>query len=144
MSQPKSKSETRPHSSPDPSCGRESAEAKRKSFSLENMLSALPRSNEVPPPARDLEGRTLKKNVPFLFQEKFHHHIREARNIFSLVLPSEARQWRNDSFHIGIFLEKVRILFRRHSQVSEFVFSPNAERRKATRRGFPPEFAKGF
>ncbi len=25
---------------------------------------------------------------------------------FSLVLPSEARQWRNDSFHIGIFLEK--------------------------------------
>src|SRR3989344_4146438 len=25
---------------------------------------------------------------------------------FSLVLPSEARQWRNDSFHIGILLEK--------------------------------------
>jgi len=23
-----------------------------------------------------------------------------------LVLPSEARRWRNDSFHIGILLEK--------------------------------------
>src|SRR5436190_2156755 len=25
---------------------------------------------------------------------------------FSLVLPSEARQWRDDSFHIGVLLEK--------------------------------------
>src|SRR3989344_3100322 len=30
----------------------------------------------------------------------------ESKRHFSLVLPSEARQWRNDSFHIGIFLEK--------------------------------------
>ena len=29
-----------------------------------------------------------------------------SREHFSLVLPSEARQWRNDSFHIGILLEK--------------------------------------
>src|SRR3989344_1889602 len=30
----------------------------------------------------------------------------ESKRHFSLVLPSEARQWRNDAFHIGIFLEK--------------------------------------
>jgi hypothetical protein len=30
----------------------------------------------------------------------------ESKEHFSLVLPSEARQWRNDSFHIGILLEK--------------------------------------
>jgi hypothetical protein len=30
----------------------------------------------------------------------------ESKEHFSLVLPSEARQWRNDSFHIGILLEE--------------------------------------
>ena len=30
----------------------------------------------------------------------------ESKEHFSSVLPSEARQWRNDSFHIGILLEK--------------------------------------
>jgi len=30
----------------------------------------------------------------------------ESKEHFSLVLPSEARQWRNDSFHIGILLVK--------------------------------------
>ena len=30
----------------------------------------------------------------------------ESKEHFSLVLPSEARQWQNDSFHIGILLEK--------------------------------------
>ena len=30
----------------------------------------------------------------------------ESKEHFSLVLPREARQWRNDSFHIGILLEK--------------------------------------
>jgi len=30
----------------------------------------------------------------------------ESKEHFSLVLPSEARQWRNDSFHIRILLEK--------------------------------------
>src|SRR3989344_1439279 len=29
----------------------------------------------------------------------------ESKEHFSLVLPSEARQWRNDSFHIGILLK---------------------------------------
>ena len=39
-----------------------------------------------------------RKNSPPPNQESKEH--------FSLVLPSEARQWRNDSFHIGILLEK--------------------------------------
>ncbi len=30
----------------------------------------------------------------------------ESKRHFSLGLPREARQWRNDSFHIGILLEK--------------------------------------
>ena len=30
----------------------------------------------------------------------------ESKRHFSLVLPSEARQWRDDLFHIGILLEK--------------------------------------
>src|SRR3990167_10819559 len=30
----------------------------------------------------------------------------ESKRYFSLVLPSEARQWWNDSFHIGILLEE--------------------------------------
>ena len=39
-----------------------------------------------------------RKNSPPPYQRSKEH--------FSLVLPSEARQWRNDSFHIGILLEK--------------------------------------
>ncbi len=56
--------------------------------------------------ARDLEGRTPKKNVLSFLEEISPPPNQRSKRHFSLVLPSEARQWRNDSFHIGILLVK--------------------------------------
>jgi hypothetical protein len=53
-----------------------------------------------------LEGRTPKKNVLSFLEEISLLPNQRSKRHFSLVLPSEARQWRNDSFHIGILLEK--------------------------------------
>ena len=53
-----------------------------------------------------LEGRTPKKNVLSTLEEISPPPNQRSKRHFSLVLPSEARQWRNDSFHIGILLEK--------------------------------------
>ena len=52
-----------------------------------------------------LEGRTPKKNVLSFLKEISPPPNQESKRHFSLVLPSEARQWRNDSFHIRILLE---------------------------------------
>ena len=48
-----------------------------------------------------------RRKMPFPFSRKIPppRHQRSKEH-FSLVLPSEARQWRNDSFHVGILLEK--------------------------------------
>jgi len=56
--------------------------------------------------ARDLKDRTPKKNVLSFLEEISLPPNQRSKRHFSLVLPSEARQWRNDSFHIGILLEK--------------------------------------
>jgi hypothetical protein len=56
--------------------------------------------------ARDLEGRTPKKNVLSFLEEISPPPNQESKEHFSLVLPSEARQWRNNSFHVGILLVK--------------------------------------
>ncbi len=53
-----------------------------------------------------LEGRTPKKNVLSFLEEISPPPNQRSKRHFSLVLPSEARQWRNDSFHIRILLEK--------------------------------------
>ena len=62
----------------------------------------------VPPPARILGGQNTKEKMSFPFSEKIGRaQIRKARNIFSLVLPSEARQWRDGSFAIEKSSSKV-------------------------------------
>src|SRR3990167_2923579 len=55
-----------------------------------------------------LEGRTPKRKMSFPFSEKIHprENQKSKEHFFFLGLPSEARRWRNDSFHIGILLEK--------------------------------------
>ena len=51
-----------------------------------------------------LEGRTPKEKYPFLFQKKFHpRQIEKVRSVFLSGLPSEARQWRNDTSVRGSF-----------------------------------------
>ena len=48
-----------------------------------------------------------QRKMSFPFSRKISPPPREScKEHFSLVLPSEARQWRNDSFHIGILLEE--------------------------------------
>ena len=62
----------------------------------------------VPPPARILGGQNTKEKMSFPFLEKIGRaQIRKARNIFSLVLPSEARQWRDGSFTLEKSSSKV-------------------------------------
>jgi len=62
-----------------------------------------------------LEGRVPKK-TPFPFSKEISlPPNQENREHFSLVLPSEAGQWRNDSFHVGIVLMKGLDFFRRHN-----------------------------
>ena len=62
----------------------------------------------VPPLARILGGQNTKEKMSFPFSEKIGRaQIRKARNIFSLVLPSEARQWRDGSFTLEIGSSKV-------------------------------------
>ena len=53
-----------------------------KSFPPQKIVLPKLRPQCVPPPARILGGQNTKEKCPFLFQEKFHHHIGEARNIF--------------------------------------------------------------
>ena len=53
----------------------------------------------VPLPARILGGQNTKEKKSFPFSEKIGRaQIQKARNIFSLVSPSEARRWRDGSF----------------------------------------------
>src|SRR3989338_10854460 len=48
-----------------------------------------------------------KRKMSFPFSRKISPPPNQrSKEHFSSVLPSEARQWRNDSFHIGILLEK--------------------------------------
>ena len=48
-----------------------------------------------------------QRKMSFPFSRKISPPpYQRSKEHFSLVLPSEARQWRNDSFHIGILLEK--------------------------------------
>ena len=47
-----------------------------------------------------------QRKMSFPFSRKISPPPREScKEHFSLVLPSEARQWRDDSFHIGILLK---------------------------------------
>ena len=48
-----------------------------------------------------------RRKMSFPFSRKISPPpYQRSKEHFSSVLPSEARQWRNDSFHIGILLEK--------------------------------------
>jgi len=48
-----------------------------------------------------------QRKMSFPFSRKISPPpYQRSKEHFSLVLPSEARQWRDDSFHIGILLEK--------------------------------------
>ena len=48
-----------------------------------------------------------QRKMSFPFSRKISPQLhQESKEHFSLVLPSEARQWRNDSFSIRILLEK--------------------------------------
>ena len=48
-----------------------------------------------------------QRKMSFPFSRKISPPpYQRSKEHFSSVLPSEARQWRNDSFHIGILLEK--------------------------------------
>ena len=47
-----------------------------------------------------------QRKMSFPFSRKISPPHRRSKEYFSLVLPSEARQWRNDSFHIRILFEK--------------------------------------
>jgi len=73
------------------------------------------RQKRKPKPARiELSPRHLpetlraehQRKISFPFSKKISPPRERSKEHFSLVLPSEARQWRNDSFHIGILLEK--------------------------------------
>ena len=47
-----------------------------------------------------------QRKMSFPFSRKISPPLRErCKEHFSLVLPSEARQWRDDSFHVGILLK---------------------------------------
>ena len=62
----------------------------------------------VPPPDRILGGQNTKEKMSFPFSEKIGRaQIRKARNIFSLVLTSEARRWRDGSFTLEKSSSKV-------------------------------------
>src|SRR3990167_9017112 len=47
-----------------------------------------------------------QRKMSFPFSRKISPPHQRSKEHFSLVLPREARQWRNDSYHIGILLEK--------------------------------------
>ena len=47
-----------------------------------------------------------QRKCPFLFRRNFTTAKSEKQGTFFFGVASEARQWRNDSFHIGILLEK--------------------------------------
>jgi len=46
-----------------------------------------------------------QRKMSFPFSRKISPPHRRSKEHFSLVLPNEARQWRNDSFHIGILFK---------------------------------------
>ena len=78
-------SESRPHSSPDPSCGRKFSRGKTKNpfpqKTVFRFAESVLKPHELP---EYLEGRTPKEKHPFLFQEKIHlRQIRNARSVFS-------------------------------------------------------------
>jgi len=92
-----------------------------------------------------LEGRTPKEKHPFLFQKKFHHHhIKKARNIF--LWCCRVKRGGGGTIHStsGFCWKKVRILFRRHSQVSEFVFSPKFGASQSDATGVSARIRQGF
>ena len=52
----------------------------------------------VPPPARILGGQNTKEKCPFLFRRNWSRaNPKSKEHFFFLGLPSEARQWRNDT-----------------------------------------------
>ena len=77
--------ESRPHSSPDPSCGRKISQGKTKNPFPQKTDFRFTESALKPHALPEyLEGRTPKEKHPFLFQEKIHpRQIRNARSVFS-------------------------------------------------------------
>jgi len=68
-------SETRPHSSPDPSadkCKNKISRGFAKSFPPENSFGKTESAFRPATLPEYLEGRTPKEKHPFLFQEKIH------------------------------------------------------------------------
>ena len=77
--------ESRPHSFPDPSCGREISRGKAKNPFPQKKDFRFAESVLKPHALPEyLEGRTPKEKHPFLFQRKIHpRQIRNARSVFS-------------------------------------------------------------
>jgi len=93
--------ESRPHSSPDPSCGREISRGKTKNpFPQKTdfrFAESVLKPHALP---RNFLGRTPKEKHPFLFQEKFHpRQTKKAKSVFSFgVAGVLASAWGFGSF----------------------------------------------
>jgi len=76
----------------------------RNNFYVRHCLEKETEKPNVPPPARDLEGRTPKKNVLSFFKKNF-------------TTTAPEKQGGGGTTHSisGFCWKKVRILFRRHS-----------------------------
>ena len=78
-----------------------------KSFPPAKIVLAKPSPHFAPPHCPETSrAEPRKKNTLSFFKRNSPPPNQESKEHFSLVLPSEARQWRDDSFHIGILLEK--------------------------------------
>ena len=75
--------ESRPHSSPDPSCGRKFSRGKAKNQYPQKNRFSLCRVREAPRTARILGGQNPERKTPFPFSRKIHpRQIRNARSVF--------------------------------------------------------------
>jgi len=73
----------------------------------QKIVLAKPSPHFAPPHCPNTWRAEHQRKISFPFSRKISPPPnQESKEHFSLVLPSEARQWRNDSFHIGILLEK--------------------------------------
>ena len=88
---------TPPSPLPTPKFRKESAEVLAKLFFGERICQNFVRI--VPPPARILGGQNpKKKNVLSIFRKnRVRANQKSKEHFFFLGLPSEARQWRNDT-----------------------------------------------
>ena len=101
---------------PNPAVLKKSVGAKQILCSRKKCF-ALPRQHFAPPPARIHGGQNTKEKCPFLFQEKFHHHIREARNIFLWCCREKRGSGGTIHSISGFCWKKVRISSYRGSQL---------------------------